>query len=42
VIEQKFTDNEGETHINLKTLVYQKGVEFIRKLILQSEGRGAA
>jgi hypothetical protein len=23
VIEQKHTDKEGETHINLKTLVYQ-------------------
>jgi phage antirepressor YoqD-like protein len=33
VIEQKFTDREGETHINLKTLVYQRGVDFIRKLI---------
>jgi anti-repressor protein len=33
VIEQKWTDKEGETHINLKTLVYQKGVEYIRNLI---------
>ena len=33
LIEQKWTDKEGETHINLKTLVYQRGVEFIRKLI---------
>jgi len=33
VIEQKWTDNEGETRISLKTLVYQKGVDYIRKLI---------
>jgi phage antirepressor YoqD-like protein len=38
VIEQKFTDNDGETHISLKMLVYQRGVEFIRKLIPQAEG----
>jgi phage antirepressor YoqD-like protein len=36
VIEQKFTDNEGETHISLKTLVYQRGVDFIRKLIKEA------
>jgi phage antirepressor YoqD-like protein len=41
VIEQKFTDNEGETHISLKTLVYQRGMEYIRKIIQQAEG-GAA
>jgi len=33
VIEQKWTDNERETRISLKTLVYQKGVDYIRKLI---------
>jgi hypothetical protein len=36
VIEQKWTDAEGETHINLKTLVYQQGVDYIRKLINQA------
>jgi phage antirepressor YoqD-like protein len=36
VIEQKWTDNEGETHISLKTLVYQRGVDFIRRLIQDS------
>jgi phage antirepressor YoqD-like protein len=36
VIEQKWTDNEGETHISLKTLVYQRGVDFIRKLIQEA------
>ena len=33
VIEQKYTRPDGETCINLKTLVYQTGVDFIRKLI---------
>jgi len=32
VIEQKWTDKYGETRISLKTLVYQRGVDFIRKL----------
>ncbi|GHU82775.1 hypothetical protein FACS189468_7320 [Spirochaetia bacterium] len=36
VIEQKWTDNEGETHISLKTLVYQRGVDHIRKLIQEA------
>jgi phage antirepressor YoqD-like protein len=33
VIEQNYADAFGDTHISLKTLVYQKGVDFIRKLI---------
>jgi phage antirepressor YoqD-like protein len=33
VIEQKWTDKEGATHINLKPLVYQKGIDFIRKVL---------
>ncbi|MDR1902010.1 MAG: phage antirepressor KilAC domain-containing protein [Treponema sp.] len=37
VIEQKWTDNEGETHISLKTLAYQRGVDFIRKLIQKAK-----
>jgi len=37
VIEQKWTDKEGDTHINLKTLVYQKGVNFIRKIVQKQE-----
>jgi phage antirepressor YoqD-like protein/predicted DNA-binding transcriptional regulator AlpA len=41
VIEQEYTDAEGETHINLKTLVYQPGVEFVRKIILRQQ-KGAA
>jgi phage antirepressor YoqD-like protein len=33
VVEQKWTDKEGETHISLKTLVYQRGMDFIRKTL---------
>ena len=32
VIEQKYTKN-GEEHISIKTLVYQKGVDAIRRKI---------
>jgi phage antirepressor YoqD-like protein len=37
VIEQKYTDSDGETHISLKTLVYQRGVNFIRGLLKQAD-----
>lgn len=33
VIETKFTKPDGSTHIGLKTLVYQKGVNYINKLL---------
>ena len=33
VIEQKYTKPDGETVITFKTLVYQKGVNYIRKLL---------
>ena len=33
VIETKFTDSYGETHITKKTLVYQKGLDYIRKAV---------
>ena len=32
VIEQKFTKPDGDTQINIKTMVYQKGLDGIRKL----------
>ncbi len=32
-IEQKWNDKEGTTHINIKTLVFQKGLNYIRKLV---------
>ena len=34
VIEQKWNKPDGEVRISLKTLVYQKGLDFIRKLYL--------
>lgn len=36
VIEQKYTKPDGTTHINIKTLVYQKGLDYIRKLLRTS------
>ncbi len=30
-IEQKYSKPDGSTHINIKTVVYQKGLDFIRK-----------
>jgi anti-repressor protein len=33
VIESKFSKPDGSTHISLKTVVYQKGVDFIKKQI---------
>ena len=33
VIEQKFNKPNGDTCINIKTLVYQKGIDYIRKLL---------
>jgi phage antirepressor YoqD-like protein len=32
VIEQQWTDKKGKSHIYLKTLVYQRGIDFIRKV----------
>lgn len=32
-IEQKYTKLDGTTHIYIKTLVYQKGLDFIRKIV---------
>lgn len=32
-IEQKYHTPDGETRINIKTLVYQKGVDYIRKML---------
>lgn len=33
VIEQKYTKPDGTTNISIKTLVYQKGVDYIRRLV---------
>jgi anti-repressor protein len=37
VIEQTWTDPAGETHVSLKTLVYQKGLDYIRRRIMKLE-----
>lgn len=36
VIEQKYHTPDGETHISLKTVVYQTGVDFIRRKLLDA------
>ena len=33
VIESRYTKPDGSSHINLKTVVYQKGLDHIRKLL---------
>jgi phage antirepressor YoqD-like protein len=32
-IEQKYTKPDGSTHIYIKTLVYQKGLDYIRQIV---------
>lgn len=36
VIEQKYTLPNGDTKIRFKTLVYQKGLDYIRKLLIKN------
>ena len=38
VIETKFNKPNGDIGINIKTLVYQKGVDYIRRLVLKEVG----
>ena len=33
IVEQKYVKPDGDTCINIKTLVYQKGLDYIRKII---------
>ena len=33
-----FAKPDGSTHINTKTVVYQKGLDYIRKLLGASKG----
>lgn len=33
VVEQKYQTSDGETHVTTKTLVYQRGVDAIRRLL---------
>jgi len=37
-IEQKYTKPDGSTNINIKTLVYQRGLDYIRKLYTKETG----
>lgn len=32
-IESSYTTTDGTTHINIKTVVYQKGIDYIRKVV---------
>lgn len=32
-IEQKYTKPDGSTHINIKTVVYQKGLNYIKRIL---------
>ena len=34
-IESSYTTPDGSTHVNIKTVVYQRGLNFIRKVVLQ-------
>ena len=36
-VEQKYSMPDGETRISIKTLVYQKGVDYIRKVVAEYE-----
>ena len=40
VIETKFEDKDGDTHIHLKTVVFQKGVDYIKKTLDKLQKRG--
>jgi anti-repressor protein len=39
VIESSWTKPDGSSHVNMKTVVYQKGVDFIRKRIKDKRQR---
>ena len=39
VIEKDWKDPEGNIHIKLKTVVYQKGLDFIRNIVLESRSK---
>jgi phage antirepressor YoqD-like protein len=34
-IESRYTKPDGTTHINIKTVVYQKGIDYIRKVAIE-------
>jgi len=37
VIESQYTKPDGEIHISFKTVVYQKGIDYIRKIVKAGE-----
>lgn len=39
VIEQKYDKGYGETGINIKTVVYQKGIDYIRKRLTEARDK---
>ncbi|GAB3324374.1 hypothetical protein GCM10027299_21630 [Larkinella ripae] len=39
IVESKWTDSYGASHISLKTVVYQKGVDGIRNLLIRRQAR---
>lgn len=39
LVESKYSKPCGSTHINIKTVVYQKGVDYIRKQILKENNK---
>jgi len=39
IIESKYQKSDGSTHISLKTLVYQRGIDFIMRKITTEYGR---
>jgi anti-repressor protein len=41
VVEQKWTTPEGETRISIRPLVYQKGLDYIRRLLTCADKGGA-
>lgn len=41
VIEQKWNEPDGSVKISFKTLVYQKGLDFIRRTVTKAQGKTA-
>lgn len=39
VIEQKFNKPDGSVHISIKTVVYQKGLDYIRKIVAKHQSK---
>lgn len=39
VVETKYTKPNGDVQINIKTLVYQKGIDYIRKIVEKEKAR---